>query len=88
MEKLESLCKKWSAAVKKYNFSSVKYRRHVDKTLNDLPLEERKKAVKLLDEFIFNHNDLLEEEIGKLDDKIAESEKIILAVRKKLYFVI
>ena len=81
MDNLETICKKWSQAIKKYNFTSLKYRKQVFKTLQDIELNEQKIAVKFLDEFVFNNNDLLNEEIGKVDDKVASLEKTILAVR-------
>ena len=81
MENLQILCKKWSSSVKKYNYSSIKYRKQIEKILQEINFEEKKKAVKILDLFIFNNNDLLDEEIGKLDDRVAELEKMIITVR-------
>ena len=81
MDNLQTFCKKWSSSVKKYNYSSVKYRKQIERILQEMSFEEKKKAVKILDLFIFNNNDLLDEEIGKLDDKVAEVEKLIIAVR-------
>ena len=77
---LQTICKKWSAAIKKYNYSSIRYRKQIEKALQEMTLEEKKKAVKVLDLFIFNHNDLLDEDLGKLDDRVAELEKLIIAV--------
>ena len=79
-ERLRKFCDLWSADIQRSNTFAEKTRVKMEKILSNMLMPDQKKAIKLISDFIFESEEEMSEQIGLLDDKLAELEMTILTV--------
>ena len=79
-EQIEKLCAQWANKILEYNQFAETKRERIEHLLSRMSRERQIEVLDPLSDFIFEAEEVMTEEVGKLDDHLSEIEMAIMNV--------